>query len=85
MREPFESYLMYFLIPLMALSVVAQLHWDEVLGLFGMGSASRDFSLRWKDLPLPWGYVATVLLVFLVLELLSYAEELVRFLRQRRA
>ncbi|NWK46783.1 diguanylate cyclase [Ralstonia pickettii] len=85
--KPFEQHVHSFLemIPLMALSVVALLHWNEVLGLFGMGSASPDFSLRWKEPPLPWGYVATVLSIFVALELLPYAEELVRCLRHRRA
>lgn len=83
---PFEQHVHSFLemIPLMALSVLALLHWDEVLGLFGVGAATPDFSLRWKDAPLPWGYVGTVLAVFVLLELLPYAEELMRCLRQRR-
>jgi hypothetical protein len=85
--KPFEQHVHSFLemIPLMALSVVALLHWNEVLSLFGVGPATPDFSAHWKDPPLPWGYVVTVLSVFVVLELLPYAEELVRCLRQRRA
>ncbi|AJW46718.1 MULTISPECIES: hypothetical protein [Ralstonia] len=83
---PFEQHVHSFLemIPLMALSVLALLHWDEVLGLFGVGSATPDFSLRLKDPPLPWAYVGGVLAVFVLLELVPYAEELVRCLRQRR-
>ena len=83
---PFEQHVHSFLemIPLMALSAVVLLHWDEVQGLFGIGSTAPDFSVHWKDPPLPWGYVGTVLAVFVLLELVPYAEELVRCVRQRR-
>ena len=72
---PFEQHVHSFLemIPLMALSVVVLLHWGEVQALFGVGPAAPDFSVQWKDPPLPWGYVGTVLAIFVLLVHLGFA------------
>ncbi len=42
-------------VPLVALSLVLVLHWQQALALVGTGPADADFSLRWKDTPLPRG------------------------------
>ncbi|WP_207792051.1 hypothetical protein [Siccirubricoccus phaeus] len=66
------------LVPLMAIIAVVTLHWDQALALFGLGEARADWTLRWKEPPLPTLYVGGILLSILLLELLPYAEELWR-------
>lgn len=84
---PFEQHVHSFLelLPLAAGMLVAVLHWPQFLALFGMGQEPARWDLRLKARALPTAYVAFVLLAAVVLELLPYAEELLRGLRARRA
>lgn len=83
---PIEQHVHSFLelIPLMALSLVIVLNWDQFLALFGYGSAVADFSIQFKEPPLPIGYVLGVLAAIAILEILPFAEELWRCLRANR-
>ncbi|WP_217906588.1 diguanylate cyclase [Bordetella genomosp. 11] len=84
---PFEQHVHSFLelLPLAAGMLVAVLHWPQFLALFGLGPEPAGWDVRWKDPPLPAGYVAFVLLAAVVLEFLPYVEELWRGLRARGA
>lgn len=83
---PLEQHVHSFLemIPLMGLSVIALLHWQALLSLFGLGDAPADFSLHWKAHPLPTGYLAVVFGAMVLLAILPYLEELLRDWRDRR-
>jgi hypothetical protein len=83
---PTEQHVHSFLemLPLMGLLIVATLHWQQFLSLFGLGGESADFAVRLKQPPLPWLYVTVILSVVLLFELLPYLEELLRGLRQER-
>jgi hypothetical protein len=67
----------------MGLLLVVALYWTAFAALFGAGTP--DFSLRWKEAPLPVVYIAAVLTLTAFLEVLPYLEEFVRTLRYRRA
>ncbi|AEH90846.1 hypothetical protein [Mesorhizobium opportunistum] len=81
--SPIEQHVHSFLemIPLMGLVSVVSLHWGQFLALFGFGPESARFGLAWKEQQLPVGYVATVMSVILLFELLPYVEEFFRGLR----
>jgi hypothetical protein len=81
---PIEQHVHSFLemLPLMGLLMVVVLHWAQFISLFGLAPASFEFRL--KQQPLPLGYVLGVLTSVLLLEVLPYAEELVRGLRARK-
>ena len=70
------------MLPLMALVLMAVLHWDQFLALFGIGEAQFEVTL--KSDPLPVGYIVTMLMLTLLLEVLPYLEELLRGLRAAR-
>jgi hypothetical protein len=70
-------------IPFMALSFVAVLHWEQAAALLGLGPDPADFSLSWKRVPLPLSYIATLLGVIALIEVIPYLEELGRGLRFR--
>jgi hypothetical protein len=61
------------MIPLMAGSFVAVLHWPQLLALFGLGTAPAHFSIAWKSQPLPVVYIVTVLVAALLFELKNCA------------
>jgi hypothetical protein len=71
---PIEQHVHSFLemIPLMALLLLAVRHGDALLALIGLGSARPDFSLHWKQQPLPAGYLAGLLSAMVLLELVPY-------------
>ncbi|TMI99507.1 MAG: diguanylate cyclase [Alphaproteobacteria bacterium] len=85
--SPFEQHVHSFLemIPLMAGSFVAVLHWPQFIALFGFGSEAPRFAIEWKSEPLPLRYIFAVLGAALLLELLPYLEELWRGLRATKA
>lgn len=60
---------------------MVSLHWGQFLALFGVGAEGARFYLAWKQHQLPVGYIATVMSVILLFELLPYLEELFRGLR----
>jgi len=68
------------MIPFAGFLMVIALHWNAFTALFGVGSA--DFSLTLKSEPLPVAYIATMLGLTLLFEVLPYFEELVRGLRR---
>ncbi len=81
---PIEQHVHSYLemVPVMALSFVAVLHWPEVRALFGRGQRLRDWSIRRKQTPLPIVIVAALLACMLALEVGPYVEE---FRRTRNA
>ena len=81
---PFEQHVHSFLemLPLMGLLLVIVLHWPQFLSLFGLAPAR--FELALKQPPLPWAYIAAMLALVLLFDVLPYVEELVRGLRARR-
>jgi hypothetical protein len=66
--------------PLLALSFILIIHWDQFLAIFGIGDAPPDWSLTPRELDVPslyfWGLMAAM-----ALNLLLYLEELLRGLR----
>jgi len=84
--SPIEQHVHSFLemIPLMAGLLIALLHWPQLLALFGLAGEPPRFALQWKDPPLPFAAIATVLGAAVLLELLPYIEEFWRGLRGGR-
>jgi hypothetical protein len=80
---PIEQHVHSFLemVPLMAISFIAVLHWPQFKALLGRGDEPADLSIRAKERPLPPRYVAAALGATIVFELLPYLEELGRTLR----
>lgn len=83
--KPAEQHTHSFLevLPVMALSMVACLHWEEVQALFGKG-AKRDWGLRLKERKLSWGYRAALGGMILGGVVIPFANELWRCLRARK-
>lgn len=71
-------------IPLALLLILVTTHGGQFAALFGFGSETADFSLRWRENPLPTWYLATWLLLSPINALL-YLEEFIRCLKVRRA
>jgi hypothetical protein len=69
------------LVPLMAVSLLATLHWPEFLAIFGFGRALPGRRLRFKEKPLPKSYLLPLLAAIVLFEWVPYCEELVRGLR----
>jgi hypothetical protein len=81
---PIEQHVHSFLemLPLMGLTLIAVLHWPQALALVGLGDEAARFDLTLKQGQQPSiTYVAIMLTLVLLFELLPYAEELVRGLR----
>lgn len=72
------------LMPLILLTLVALLHWDQFRALVTLADDAR-FVFEWKREPLPGGYVIGVLVAAVLLIAIPYAEELWRCWRDRRA
>jgi hypothetical protein len=64
LEQHVHSHLEY--IPIIAVSLVALLHWDEFRALFGAGPVAVSLDLRLKDEPIPPPYLVGVLSVFLI-------------------
>jgi hypothetical protein len=67
--------------PLLAVSFLTVLHWDQALALIGRGPARPDFRLRLKRRPLSRRYIAGLLASIGAFVVLPYAEELWRCYR----
>jgi hypothetical protein len=82
---PFEQMVHSFLelLPLVSLALLATAHWDQALALFGAGDGTADFSLRWKDAPLPPAFLAGGLLASLLFCVLPLLEETRRCWKHR--
>src|SRR5215218_6686885 len=80
MREvkPIEQHVHSVLemMPLTGLLIVITLHWQAFIGLFGLAPAS--FGRALKSEPLPWLYIAAMMGLTLLFEVLPFFEELVR-------
>lgn len=72
-------------VPLMATTSLAALHWDQALAMVGRGPAKADFKLRPKVRPLCARTRATVIGAVAVFGALPYLEEMVRCLRANRS
>jgi hypothetical protein len=83
---PIEQHIHSFLemMPLMGLVLIAALHWEQFLALFGLANERAHFDVTIRHGPPSWVYVATVLTLVLLFEVLPYVEELVRGLRANR-
>jgi hypothetical protein len=81
---PIEQHVHSFLemLPLMGLLMIIVLYWPQFLSLLGLEPGS--FDIRLKEPPLPISYVATVMALVLLFEVLPYLEELWRTGRGRR-
>ncbi len=80
---PLEQHVHSFLemIPLMAASVTAILHWKQFLSLIGIQRDPQDFRIMLKKRPLPLAYSATVIASVFLLEGLPYLSEFIRGIR----
>lgn len=83
---PAEQHIHSFLevTPVMAMSLLTVLHWDQARALAGVGPARADFRLRPKRRPLPARYVGGLLASIVAFGALPYAEELWRCYRADR-
>jgi len=68
------------LIPLMVLTLLLFLHWDQFTALITFDSRA-DFSLEWKRDPLPPSYLVTLFIGTALLVVVPFAEELWRCYR----
>jgi len=62
---------------------VISLHWTQFTALFGFGPDVPRFDLVWKRNPLPTAYLATILTLVVIFELLPFIEELARGARNK--
>jgi hypothetical protein len=83
---PTEQHIHSFLeiLPFTGFLIVAILHWQQFISLFGLGSLPAEFSLQMKEAPLPWAYVAVILTAVALFEVLPYFEEFMRSWRAQR-
>jgi hypothetical protein len=72
------------ILPLAALLMIVAVHWGQFLALFSFGTEAADFGVRVKEPPLPVSYIATVLTLILLFDVLPYLEELARGILHRR-
>ena len=74
---PFEQMVHSFMeiLPLAALLLLAALAWPQALALLGLESEPADWSLRWKERPLPPGVLVAGLLASLVFNAGPLAQE----------
>lgn len=81
--SPIEQHVHSFLemIPLMGVVIVVAVHWGQFLALFGAGTEKARFDLTWKQEQLPVAYIAVVMVIIVLFELLPYVEEFFRGLR----
>jgi hypothetical protein len=84
---PTEQHIHSFLeiLPFTGFLIVAILHWQELISLFGFGPLPAEFSLRMKEEPLPWVYVTVMLTAVLLFEVFPYFEEFLRSWRAQKA
>src|SRR3954468_12025742 len=80
---PFEQQVHAWLelVPLVAIALIAVLHWPETKALFGFRDGPLDLSLRLRDEPLPLWYRVGLLISVALFDALPYCEELWRCLR----
>jgi hypothetical protein len=81
--SPLEQHVHSFLevLPLMAVSFVTVMYWDQFMALFGVGAETVSFALRPKANPLPTLHLVALLVSVACFVVLPYAEELWRCIR----
>ena len=72
------------ILPLAALLLLAVLAWDQTLAIVGAGAAQADFTLRWKDVPLPLPLLLGGAIAVALVNVLPLAQETAACLRTRR-
>ena len=70
--------------PLLALALLASVHWGQALALLGLGDEAADFGLRWKRDPLPGPMLVTGLVLVALFNALPLAQETWSCWRARR-
>jgi hypothetical protein len=85
-RSRTEQHVHSFLemLPLLGLLIIAMLHWQQFLCLFGLSQQAAEYALRLKQPPWPWLYVSVILSLVVLFEDLPYVEELIRCVRRRK-
>ena len=80
---PFEQHVHSFMeiLPIMAVSFVTVLYWDQFLALFGMGTQPARFEFRLKPDPLPTSYLIALFTSIVFFIVLPYSEELWRCMK----
>jgi hypothetical protein len=80
---PNEQHIHSFLevVPVMALSFLTVLHWEQAQALFGIGRWAADLGLRPKRHPLEPAYIGGLLLAIVTIGVIPYAEEFWRCYR----
>jgi hypothetical protein len=83
---PIEQHVHSFLemMPLMGLVLIAVLNWPQFLALLDIRNEPARFDFTFRHAPPSWTYVATILALVLLFEVLPYLEELARGLRANR-
>ncbi|HEY6021216.1 MAG TPA: response regulator transcription factor [Candidatus Paceibacterota bacterium] len=71
------------LLPLMAVSFVTLLSWQQFLALFGMGGEPPRFEIRLKQNPLSSTYLFSLISAIAVFVIVPYAEEFWRCIRTK--
>lgn len=81
--SPLEQHVHSFMevLPLMALSFVTIMYWNQFTALWGFGPEPARFALHPKANPIPTGYLLPLLLSVACFVVLPYAEELWRCFR----
>ena len=83
---PLEQHVHSFMevLPIMAVSFVTILYWNQFLALFGWGPESPRFDLKAKTDPLPTNYLIALFSSIATLIVFPYGEELWRCVRKNR-
>jgi hypothetical protein len=84
--SPLEQHVHSFMevLPLMALSFVTIMYWNQFVALIGLGPEPARFELRPKSNPISTEYLAVLFSSIAVFVVLPYGEELWRCLRASR-
>jgi len=74
---PFEQMVHSFmeLLPLLSLALLALVAWPQALALAGLGNEPADWSLRWKERPLPPPVLAAGFLLAVAFNLVPLLQE----------
>lgn len=84
--SPLEQHIHSFLelLPLMGVSFVTILYWNQFVALFGIGPEAPRFALAWKEPPLSPVYLVGLFTVIGLMILLPFGEELWRCVKAAR-
>lgn len=84
--SPLEQHVHSFLevLPIMAVSFVTILYWNQFLALFGWGPEASRFEFRPKADPIPSGYLVALFSSIAIFIVLPYGEELWRCIKTAR-